>query len=64
MHGTMNIKIESMKLQKQNNEDQWNTPGYFLGGGSPNLVEDRRQRERGSGDVSPLVSGSIQFENE
>jgi len=34
-------------------------PGIlFGGGGSTNLVEDRRQRERGSGDSSPLVRGS------
>jgi len=28
------------------------------GGGSTNSVEDRGQRERGSGDGSPLVRGS------
>jgi len=35
-------------------------PGIFLGGGegSTNLVEDRGQRERGSGGGSPLVRGS------
>jgi hypothetical protein len=32
-------------------------PGIF-GGGSRNSVEDRGQRERGSGDGSPLVRGS------
>jgi len=30
---------------------------FFLGGGSTNSVEDRGQRERGSGDGSPLVRG-------
>jgi len=34
-------------------------PGIFLGGrGSTNSVEDRGQRERGSGGSSPLVRGS------
>jgi hypothetical protein len=31
---------------------------FFWGGGSTNSVEDRGQRERGSGDSSPLVRGS------
>ena len=30
-------------------------PGILFGGGSTNSVEDRGQRERGSGDGSPLV---------
>jgi hypothetical protein len=34
------------------------------GGGSTNSVEDRRQRERGSGGDSPLVRGFSQFANE
>ena len=33
-------------------------PGILFGGGSTNSVEDRRQRERGSGGGSPLVKGS------
>ena len=33
-------------------------PGILFGGGSTNLVEDRGQRERGSGGGSPLVRGS------
>jgi hypothetical protein len=34
-------------------------PGIFSGGGgSTNLVEDRGQRERGSGGGNPLVRGS------
>jgi hypothetical protein len=31
---------------------------FCLGGGSTNSVEDRGQRERGSGGSSPLVRGS------
>ena len=38
---------------------QWRTQEFFFGeGGSTNSVEDRGQRERGSGDSSPLVRGS------
>ena len=33
-------------------------PGIFFGWNSKNLVEDREQRERGSGGGSPLVRGS------
>jgi hypothetical protein len=33
-------------------------PRIFFGGGSTNSVEDRGQRERGSGGGSPLVRGS------
>jgi len=33
-------------------------PRNFVRGGSPNSVEDRGQRERGSGGGSPLVRGS------
>jgi len=33
-------------------------PGIFFGGVSTNSVEDRGQRERGSGGDSPLVRGS------
>ena len=33
-------------------------PRNFFGGGSTNSVEDRGQRERGSGGGSPLVRGS------
>jgi hypothetical protein len=32
--------------------------------GSTNSVEDRGQREQGSGGGSPLVRGSTQFANE
>ena len=33
-------------------------PGILFVGGSTNSVEDRGQRERGSGGCSPLVRGS------
>jgi len=33
-------------------------PGILFGGGSTNSVEDRGQREQGSGGSSPLVRGS------
>ena len=33
-------------------------PGILFEGGSTNSVEDRGQRERGCGGVSPLVRGS------
>jgi hypothetical protein len=43
-------------------------PGIFfrgrVGGCSTNSVEDREQREWGSGGGSPLVRGSTQFANE
>jgi hypothetical protein len=41
-------------------------PGFFSGGGgvSTKSVEDRGQRERGSGGSSPLVRGFTQFANE
>jgi hypothetical protein len=42
---------------------QWLTQEFFSGG-STDLVEDRRQREHGSRDGSPLVRGSTQFANE
>jgi hypothetical protein len=38
---------------------QWCTQEFFFGGGgSTNSVEDRGQRERGSGGGNPLVRGS------
>jgi hypothetical protein len=36
---------------------QWRTQEFFWGGDSTNSVEDRGQRERGSGGGSPLVRG-------
>ena len=38
-------------------DSQWRTQEFCLGGGSTNSVEDRRQKERGSGGRSPLVRG-------
>jgi hypothetical protein len=38
-------------------------PGILFGG-STNTVEDKGQRERGSGAGSPLFRGSAQFANE
>jgi hypothetical protein len=37
---------------------QWRTQEFFSGGGSTNSVEDRGQRERGSGCGGPQVRGS------
>ena len=39
-------------------QHQWRSQEFCLGGGSTNSVEDRGQRERGSGRGSPLVRGS------
>jgi hypothetical protein len=38
-------------------------PEIFSGGGSTNSVEDRGQREQGSGGGNSLVRGSAQFAN-
>jgi len=38
--------------------EQWLTQEFCAGGGSKYSVEDRGQRERGSGCGSPLVRGS------
>jgi hypothetical protein len=44
---------------------QWRTQDFFFGGaGSTNSVEDRGQREWGSGGGSHLVRGTTQFANE
>ena len=37
---------------------QWRTQEFCSGGGLTNSVEDRRQREGGSGASSPLVRSS------
>jgi hypothetical protein len=37
---------------------QWRAQEFFSEGGSKNSVEDRGQRERGSGGGNPLVRGS------
>ena len=47
----------SLKNSNQYNQKQWCTQLFFLRGGSTNSVEDRGQRERGSGGSSPLVRG-------
>jgi hypothetical protein len=57
-----NIKMIKQKIQ---NSAQWCTQDFFLGGGGlTNSVQHRRQRERGSGGVGPLVRGSTQFVNQ
>ena len=38
---------------------QWRIQELCSGGGSTNSVEDRGQRERGSGGGSPVVRGSV-----
>jgi hypothetical protein len=44
---------------------QWRTQDFFFHvRASTNSVEDRGQREWGSGDGSPLVRGSTQFVND
>ena len=52
-------RIMSMKNSNDTSWNQWRTQDFFGGGGSTNSVEDRGQRERGSGGGSPLfrVSG-------
>jgi hypothetical protein len=60
---------DGKKITKQKNGvkvwggEQWRTQELFRGRGSTNSVEDRGQRERGSGGGSPLVGGSTQFAN-
>jgi hypothetical protein len=46
------------------NRKQWRIEEFFSGRGSTNSVEDREQREWGSGGGSPIVKGFTQFENE
>jgi hypothetical protein len=67
-------KTRSMFISRHNNvrkimlQRQLTNSGiprnFFSGGGSTNSVEERGQRERGSGGGSPLVRGSAQFANE
>jgi len=53
------IAALSCSIAAGRNIGQWRTKDFFLGGGgSTNSVEDRGQRERGSGGGSPLVRGS------
>ena len=59
-----NAKTEIWGFQQVTIEEaglvgQWRTQEFCSeGGGSTNSVEDRGQRERGSGGGSPLVRGS------
>jgi len=49
---------ETARMRKYG-DSQWRTQEFFSGGGgSTNSVDDRGQRERGSGGGSPLVRGS------
>ena len=53
--------VESSKMEILNDGNyvlQWLTQEFCLGGGSTNSVEDRGQREQGSGGGSPLVRDS------
>jgi len=45
-------------LRERTTGTQWRTQEFCSGGGSTNSVEDRGQREQGSGGGSPLVRGS------
>jgi hypothetical protein len=49
----LNLEMECISAASQ-----WRTQEIFRGRGSTNSVEDRGQRERGSGGGSPLVRGS------
>jgi hypothetical protein len=52
-------------LRQLSTESQWRTQEIFFSwGGSTNTVEDRGQKERGSGGGSHLVRSSTQFANE
>ena len=58
----VNYKGQSVKSVHQIMFTAVAYPGNFFerwGGSSTHLVEDRRQRERGSGGGSPLVRGSV-----
>jgi hypothetical protein len=61
------ISVRNLKLATMQ-EVHWSTdsvvPRKFFGWGSTNSVEDRGQRERESGDGSPLLRGSAQLANE
>ena len=61
-HHQANIYKKKLKMllhivRKHQLGNQWLTQEFFRGG-STNSVEDRGQRERGSGGGSPLVKGS------
>ena len=55
--GPVNWNTEIVIRQNTCPVKQWRTQEFFSGG-STNSVEDRGQRERGSGGGSPLVRGS------
>jgi hypothetical protein len=55
--GGLNL-LESSGPVQACNGNQWRTQEFFSGGSSTNSVEDRGQRERGSGGGSLLVRGS------
>jgi hypothetical protein len=60
----INIIIIQWRTQKLFSGEGSYVRNFFLEGGSTNSVEDRGQRERGSGGGRPLVRGSAQFANE
>jgi hypothetical protein len=64
-HCTENILQRTLYREHgtESTVQQWHTQIFFLGGCSTNSVEDRGQREQGSGGGSPLVRGSTQFAN-
>jgi len=47
-----------LKQEYSFTSSQWRTQEFCSGGGSTNSVEDRGQRERGSGGGSPLIRSS------
>ena len=51
----INCKSNKLYCHIEYHRVQWRTQEFFLGGVSTNSVEDRGQRERGSGGSSPLV---------
>ena len=54
-----NITQKTRDFSDTKNVEQWRTQEFCSGvGGSTNSVEDRGQKERGSGGSSPLVRGS------
>jgi hypothetical protein len=65
-HGIYRAILGRLCFTGLKSPNQWRTQEFFfsIGGGSTNSVEDRGQRERGSGGGSPLVRGSTQFANE
>jgi hypothetical protein len=62
----LTLKVGGVREGNQSymSEQQWRTQEFFRGWGSTNSAVDRRQRERGSRDGSPLVRSSNPFANE